>query len=45
MVKFYGPKRRKIFDDDADWLPPRNRKFALKNPVAQADPEPLIAIT
>ena len=35
MVKFYGPKRRKIFDDDADWLLPRNRKFVLKNPVAQ----------
>jgi len=35
MVKLYGPKRRKIFDDDADWLPPRNRKFVLKNPVAQ----------
>jgi len=41
MVKFYGPRRRKTFDDDADWLPSRNRRFVLKNPMAPSDPEPL----
>ena len=37
MVKFYGPKRRKMFDEDANWLPPKNRSFALKNPVASRE--------
>jgi len=45
MVKFYGPMRRKIFDDDADWLPPRNRKFVLKNPVLTSTVADSLALT
>ena len=40
MVKFYGPKRRKMFDEDADWLPPKNRLFVMKQPTAQTAQEP-----
>ena len=37
MVQFYGPKRRKMFDEDANWLPQKNRPFVLKNPVASRE--------
>ena len=30
MVKFYGPKRRQRFDEEADWLPQKNRPFTMK---------------
>ena len=31
MIKhFYGPKKRRKFDMDADWLPQKNRPFVLK---------------
>ena len=29
MVKFYGPKRRRRFDEEADWLSPKNRPFVM----------------
>ena len=41
MVKFYEPKRRRRFDEDADWLPPRNRPFAMKQPKAEPKSESL----
>ena len=28
MVKFY--KRKKLFDDDADWVPQKGRQFKMK---------------
>ncbi len=34
MVKFYGPQRRRRFDEDADSLPPKNRPLVLKQPKA-----------
>ena len=35
MIKhFYGPKKRRKFDMDADWLPQKNRSFVLKGSVA-----------
>ena len=30
MVKFYGPKRRQRFDEEADWLPQKNRPVVMK---------------
>ena len=34
MIKhFYGPKKRRKFDIDAEWLPQKNRQFALKGSV------------
>ena len=33
---FYGPKKRRKFDMDADWLPQKNRPFVLKG----SQPEP-----
>jgi hypothetical protein len=30
MVKFYGPRRRQRFDEEADWLPQKNRPFTMK---------------
>ncbi len=39
MVKFYGPKRRRKFNEDADWRPPKNRPLVLKQPKAEAEPK------
>ncbi len=39
MVKFYGPKRGRRFDEDADWLPPKNRPFVMKQPKAETEPK------
>ena len=30
MIKNYGHKKRRKFDMDADWLPQKNRPFAMK---------------
>ena len=40
MVRFYGPRRRMMFDEDASWLPPKNRPFTLKHPNLQQESEP-----
>ena len=37
MIKFYGPKRRKKFDEEADWLPPKNKLFVLKQPTVETE--------
>ena len=35
MIKqFYGPKKRRKFDMDTDWMLQKNRSFALKGSVA-----------
>ncbi len=39
MFKFYGPKRRRRFDEDADWVPPKNRPFVMKQPKAETEPK------
>ena len=45
MVKFYGPKRRRRFDEVADLLPPKNRPFVMKQPQREEtkEPEPPLA--
>ena len=35
MVKFYGPKRRRRFDEEADWLPSKNRAFVMKQSLPE----------
>ena len=39
MIKFYGPKRRKKFDEEADWLPQKNKLFVLEQPIVQTEPQ------
>ena len=44
MVKSYGPKRRRRFDEEADWLPPKNRPFVMKRQQRdETEPEPPLA--
>ena len=38
MIKNFGPKKRRKFDMDADWLPRKNRPFVLKG--SQPDQQP-----
>ena len=35
MVKFF--KRRKLFDDDADWVPQKGRSFKMKTKMQKED--------
>ena len=37
MVKFF--KRRKLFDEDADWLPQKGRAFKMKTKMQKEEPE------
>ena len=38
MIKhFYGPKKRRTFDMDADWLPQTNRQFVMNGSESQQD--------
>ena len=30
MVKIIGPRRKRWYDDEADWVPPKGRKFVMK---------------
>ena len=39
VVNFHGPNRRRQFEDDTDWLPPKDRQFVLKQAVAPAAEE------
>ena len=41
MVKFYGPRRRQRFDEEADWLPQKNRPFAMKRLQREEETESL----
>ena len=36
MVKVY--KRRKLFDDDADWVPQKGRQFKMKAGPPKEEP-------
>ena len=41
MVKIIGPRRKRWYDDEADWVPPKGRKFAMKGgeePTSTAPP-------
>ena len=41
MIKqFYGHKKRREFDMDADWLPQKNRPCVLKGSQPDQQPEP-----
>ena len=35
MVKFF--KRRKLFDDDADWVPQKRRAFKMKTKMQKEE--------
>ena len=37
MVKFF--KRRKLFDEDADWLPQKGRAFKMKTKMQKEEPK------
>ncbi len=37
MNIFYGPKRRKKFDEEVGYLPPKNNQFALKQPTVETE--------
>ena len=37
MVKFF--KRRKLFDDDADWVPQKGRAFKMKTKMQKEEPK------
>ena len=30
MVKVIGPRKKRWYDDSADWVPAKGRKFAMK---------------
>ena len=30
MVNFQGVKKKKRFDEEADWVPPKGRQFTMK---------------
>ena len=37
MVKFF--KRRKLFDEDADWVPQKGRAFKMKTKMQKEEPK------
>ena len=36
-IKLYGPKRRRRVDEEADWLPPKNRPFVHRQPTGETE--------
>ena len=39
MVKVFGRRKRRLFDEDADWLPSKGRVFTLKKNTEPPEPQ------
>lgn len=39
MVKVFGQRKRRLFDEDADWLPSKGRVFTLKKNAEPPEPQ------